>query len=195
MANGGTPDLTDVLTGYQVDIEKFMGTEFWTNRYIVRADSLQLATDLGQQIVGIERAVHDARVSFTKLSVRTRIQGDGRYTTTTLNLTGNVSNPGVELAPLFVVARVDFNAEEGRPSRKYLRGVINEVNLQGMRIASDAVAFINQNYASPLASLADFVDVDMQELVSGSCSQNTGMRQLRRGSKKKSTQSSTGTAP
>lgn len=184
MSNGGTGGGGFGFGApFQVEIEKVFQGEFWVNRYFVNAASLGDAQLVGSHIVAAERVITSNRITFTKMSTRTTTRGDYVYTTSVLNLLGlrNFS----DVMPLFVVARVDFQAAAGRPSRKYLRGVLMESDVDVMTVSAARVTAINTDYAQVLAALAGFVDVDNDDIVGGACSPITGMRQLRRGSKKR----------
>ena len=184
MAGGGSSGFGSGR--WVVDIEKLYQGEYWTNRYIVAAADLIAAQSIGSQIVGIERAIHLSPVLFTRYRVSDGVKDTDVYIVANLNLfgTGNLDNAA--MLPLFNVLRVDFNTQGGgRPSRKYLRGVLQENNIAYNDINAPALTNYNTNYATPLAALAGFVDVDGQEIVQGSAYPFVAMRQLRRGSKRK----------
>lgn len=168
---------------WQVDIEKQLNAEFWTNVYHVDAADIASAETIAASIVAIERAVHGTFVAFTKMRVR-NVADPFAADTTILSLLGQRA-VATNAMPLFVVARVDFTAEIGRPSRKYLRGVLAEADVNSDNLESAAITFVNENYATPLAALVGYVDIDGQQIVNGGCHPRTGMRQLRRGSKRR----------
>ncbi len=170
---------------YSVDIEKVLLGEFWSNRYIVEAETLIDAHASALDIVALERAVHKTVVTFTKYRTSTTAEGDDLYFITALNSTG-LDGSGGDWLPLFLVARVDFStAGGGRPSRKYLRLPLGENEVTNNSIIPAVVANINGSYATPMAALGSYVDVDGQAFIAGSCNPFVGMRQLRRGSKRR----------
>lgn len=172
---------------YQGEIEKLYQNEYWVNRYYVEAADLVAAVVAMGAIYAIERNVHATQVTFTKINTRTAAPGDDTYNTSVLNTQGLRDLLGGDMLPLFNVARVDMQAAVGRPSRKYLRGVLCEPDTLAFNIVAAVQSFINTNYATPLAAVAAYVDIDGQEIVSGAVKPQVGMRQLRRGSKKSST--------
>lgn len=171
---------------WMVTIEKFTGGEYWVNRYFVSDLTMDGAIGTGNAIANIEQVVHSASVALTKMSISTIAPGDNIYQTVILNKSGtrpNTSN--YDLAPLFVVARVDFSVTGSRPSRKYLRGVLTEGDFTTFALSTVCADYINLNYATPLANLQGYVDPQGQFIVAGAVNRSVGMRQLRRGSKKK----------
>lgn len=170
---------------YSVDIEKVLLGEYWTNRYIVEATTLTGAHAIGANIVEIEQTVHDDVVTFTKYRTSTTVEDDDAYFITPINQPGAENNAG-DYLPLFNVVRVDFAAAGGgRPSRKYLRLPLFEPQQSNGALLPGVVTFLQTYYADLLAALEGYVDVDGQELIAGSVSPFVGMRQLRRGSKRK----------
>lgn len=168
-----------------IEIEKVLNGEYWVNRYFC-SEAIGAADNTANAILNAERQIHFAPVTFTKMSLRTVTEGDEVYATAPINLPGLADLMGGQIMPLFVVARVDFQAQVGRPSRKYLRGVLDEAQVTTFDIGAPRVASINGNYASVVAALAGFCDIDGDDIIAGSVSPKVGMRQLRRGSKKKS---------
>lgn len=169
---------------YQLEIEKYYNGEYWVNRYMLTGATLSAMGSPAASILNAERAITDNRILFTKMNIRTAAVGDDEYTTVPVNLMGGSSNPTIDLMPLFVVLRVDFAAAVGRPSRKYIRGSLIESSVTGMSVNSAIVTAYNTNYASVVAAVAEFCDVDGDDIISGAVNPNVGMRQLRRGSKK-----------
>lgn len=171
---------------WSVDVEKKLGEEYWTNRYIVDAVDLEAADDVGDQIAEIEQNVHLQPVLLTKRRTSDMLPGTDIFIVTPLNIFG-ARQPDSSMLPLFNVARVDFKAATGRPSRKFLRGVLMESETDFDTITPGGVNFIDLTYAQPLEGLPGYVDVDGQELLTGVVVPKIGMRQLRRGSKRRVT--------
>lgn len=169
---------------FQLEIEKVYNGEYWVNRYMLTAATLSGTGSPAAAILNAERAIHDDRILFTKFNVRTAAAGDDSYITVPVNLMGNFAANGFDLMPLFAVVRVDFAAATGRPSRKYLRGVAKENQVDGFTFASNVVTSWQTSYANVVAAVTEFCDVDGDDIVSGAVSPKIGMRQLRRGSKK-----------
>ena len=172
---------------WYVDIEKMLNGEYWTNRYVVRGANLAEAHAAGQVILGYERLIHANTVLFVKWRTSDGKPNTDTYAVSNSNLFGGRAL-GPQLFPLFNVIRVDFNTEGGgRPSRKYLRGCLNEEEVDFNALQVGLINLVNNNYASALAGFSPYVDVDNQELIAGSVYPFVGMRQLRRGSKRKKT--------
>jgi len=169
---------------YKVDIEKRYSNEYWTNRYFVEAPDMAEATDCAQFIVSLERAIHWNLVIFTKFRVSDNVPNTEVFNTVTLNLNGQ-QNLGGEPVPLFVVARVDFSVANQRPSRKYLRGVLHEGSFNYTNVSQAIIDFIKNSYADPLVALGCVVDEDGNAFGVAGVSPFVGMRQLRRGSKRR----------
>jgi hypothetical protein len=176
---------------FMFEIEKYYNGEYWVNRYFSDAADLAGAGGVAMAVVALERAITLPIVTFTKVSVRTTALADEVYTTLPVNLLGTLNQAGDPL-PLFNVVRVDIGASVGRPSRKYLRGVLEEQITLGMKITTAMITLINNTYCTPLAQLAGLCDEDGNNFISASVKPEIGMRQLRRGSKKKPIPSTTG---
>lgn len=174
---------------WRVTIEKYLAVagEYWTNVYFLDSSSQAEAETAAQNLTNMERQFHAAPVLFTKWRVDDGQPNTDVYKTQPINLFGSRDPGQVQLMPLFVVARVDISvAGGGRPSRKYYRGVLLESDVNGMTI--DGSFIINAIGTAFIgAPLGDIADPDNQAAVSVSVSPITGMRQLRRGSKKKTT--------
>jgi hypothetical protein len=172
-------------------IEKSFQNEFWVNVYHIDALDRAAATSICTQIMNIERVMHFDNIAFTKLRVDDMTPNTQNYQTTPVNLMGQNGTPTPSvMAPLFCTIRVDFAVDGQRPSRKYYRGCLAEANMNVLTLEGAQVAAFNTNIANPLAALAGFVDESGNAIISGSTYPNVQMRQLRRGSKKKSTPSS-----
>lgn len=169
---------------WNVDIQKKLGDERWTNRYILRADTITMADGVAQLIYNYERSVHSPAVEFERIRTSDRIPDTDVYIINELHTFGLFNYDG-ERTPLWNVAVVLFETLMGRPSRKYLRIPIHESQMSGDNLGSGLIAALDQNYAQPMWQLPEFVDVDDQRFVGASVQPTVGMRQLRRGSKRK----------
>lgn len=176
---------------YQVDIEKSFlvnaaQTVYWTNSYHVNAADQAAATTAGLAIVEIERDVHYNSVVFTKMRARPAVVG-ALGNITSLNVTGDRASAGQDMLPLFNTVRIDFNTAVGRPSRKYIRGPVAEADQTAGNLTSTMQTLFSTSYRAPLLALGSYVDVDGEAFVSGQVYAPVQMRQLRRGSKRKTT--------
>lgn len=171
---------------FKVDIEKQLGTEFWTNVYYVDAASLTAAHAVGAEIVVAERGIHHVSVVFTKYRTSDTVPGTDQYITEPLNVTG-ARGPSTPLLPLFNVVRADLGVGIGRPSRKYLRGVLMEEDITFNNIDATPLALFDTDYANDLELIEELVDVDGQPIINVTINPQVGMRQLRRGSRRSTT--------
>lgn len=179
MAEPGAPML------YRIDVEKRLAEESWTNVYYGQSEpGTGLPSILAGQIVAAERAVHAPTVTITRARLSSTNVGDETYQLIPVNQAGTRVVTG-SLEPLFVVVRCDFGTVSGRPSRKYLRGVITENDKEFTVLSPGTATFLKTNYVDVLVGLAGLVDVDNQEWVNGSVNPAIAMRQLRRRSRSK----------
>jgi hypothetical protein len=170
------------MAQFQVDTEKRLGSEFWSNVYQVWATDLANAQVLGGLIVAAERTFHSAQVTFTRYRTSSVAQGDGIYSITAVGQVG-LRNPNDTLLPLFNTLRFDFTAATGRPSRKYYRGVLYEgdiagdaVNTAGFVAGSNEIADLFQT--DPMT--VGIIDPQQETLTALVIWPFVQMRQLRR---------------
>jgi hypothetical protein len=168
---------------YSVDIEKLYQNEYWTNRYLVQVADLAGGQVAGSAIANMERNFHQNTVTFTRYRVSDNTPNTDVYTTVPLNLPGLRGSVG-EYMPLFNVVRVDFGvAGGGRPSRKYYRLPLGEGDQAGGILADGTVTAVDNALQPILAQ--PVCDPQGQIWVSIAVARQVGMRQLRRGSKRR----------
>ncbi len=169
---------------FQVDIQKTMANEYWTNVYHCNSPDQAAAVVFAQDIVEVERDIHGVGVAFTSMRVR---PFPGPSEGSIIALGGTGERAGGLWLPLFNVCRVDFPVAIGRPSRKYYRLPITEGEVEYNSFTPAFVAAIQlalDNWF--LAPGPDpLCDVDGQPLTRAVVMSTVGMRQLRRGSKRK----------
>lgn len=166
-------------------IEKYQPSqaEYWTNVYWINVADLEAANTVAASIMAAERPLYWNGVTITKTRVDDNTPNTDQFITVPQNLLGTRTTPASNNAPLWVTARVDFAvAGNGRPSRKYLRGVLFEEDFDSISLVT-AVKNLLQTYANTIAGLA-VCDPDLQDITSGAPFNSPQMRQLRRGSKK-----------
>lgn len=173
---------------YQVDIEKQFNTEFWTNRYILNAPSLDAARESGILISISERAFHTNRAFFTTLRTRTLAENDGVFVNVPIGQAGLFAS-NTSYLPLFNVCRVDFAVPTGRPSRKFYRLPVEEGMVNDEVFSTDILDAITTNLVSLIGTLqaqgTPLVDPQGQEILAPTVYTKVAMRQLRRGSKRR----------
>lgn len=173
---------------FVADIEKQLGSEYWTNRYIILTSQLSTAQLFAAGgLLQFERELHSQLVTFTKVRVRTAETDDEAYTITQINLQG--LRAVTDLLPLFNTLRVDINAATGRPSRKFFRGVLGEGDINGSAIVTNFDSYLTALEA--LFSLPEpeggLVDPQQQLFTAAVAYPFVQMRQLRRASKRRNT--------
>lgn len=171
---------------FQLVIEKKFGEEYWVNDYYLEATDIDDANSKSGPIVDAERSIHRVGVVFTKYRVSTVVPDDGIFRNYNINLQGQKSIGG-EMVALFNVLRVDVTAASGRGGRKYLRGVLGEEEINFNVIIPSAVSTYETMYCNVLDALDYLVKKDGVELDDWSVFPFVAMRQLRRGSRRRTT--------
>lgn len=173
---------------WRATIEKYHAAsgEFWTNVYGLKATTMADAISAANLIVTNEKGFHCSVVTFTKFRVDDGVPDTDMYHTQALSGIGE-RLAGTDVMPLFVALRVDINTVGGgRPSRKYYRGCLLEGDVNGMTVTN--AAFLSGVSAQLTGIAGDILqDPDGQFYGSAVAMQRVGMRQLRRGTKKKTT--------
>lgn len=172
---------------FQIDIEKRMGSESWTNVYYVNTPTLADAATFGPEIVACERTFHSIFVNFVKLRARDRVIGTDLFFILPMASVGIINAAAPQILPLFNVLRVDLLVGQGRPSRKYYRVAVDAGALvANMSWATSYTIIAAQNISTLINDNEGIlVDTDGQPLLGASVQPVVGMRQLRRGSKRR----------
>lgn len=166
---------------WKVRIHKERGEAKWSNVYTVQASSLPAAVSAGQLIYPRERAITSDDILFTVMEVEPAVLGAGGGTVVTLGQYGtNVMGGGEAL--LFVTVRCFFRPSAGKPSQKYLRGVLykDSYNSSTGAITPAVVTGFQTNYVNPLMAIPEFVDVDGQPFTSAGVVPHVQERQMKR---------------
>lgn len=170
---------------FTADIEKRLGSEFWSNRYILSADTLGAAVSEAGDLVTVERGFHNTSVTFTRFRVSTLAEGDETYSIVPINAQG-LRSAGGTLLPLFNTLRFDLTAATGRPSRKFYRGVLGEGDISGDALTVDFSAFAAdlEGHLDPEAAVR-VVGPQGETLTDVTVYSFVQMRQLRRSRRKR----------
>lgn len=173
---------------FKVDIQTFYYNNYITNVYHVTAGSLNEAADYGEQIAALHAALLNAgtaQIYVNRVRASTLVPRDNAFVVRAINLRG--TRPGLEdVYPPFCRFRVDLNIGPRRPLRKYLLEV-RDTDANGDGLLAPAVAYVQANYVSPLVALGVVCSEEGTDIVGGTVSGTVGMRQLRRGSRRRQT--------
>ena len=173
----------------RLTIEMLYQGEYWTNVYWLAGDIADAGSPAAA-IINAQRAVTLGGILFTKFRVDDGVKDTDVFITAPINQFGLRSTGGNEMVALFNTCRVDFAAGVGRPSRKYLRGVLHEDDVQFNTIKASTLDFVKTTYADVVAAVTAYEDVDAEDITGGTVFPFVQMRQLRRKNKKKTTPSS-----
>ena len=170
---------------WEVSIQKQLGSEYWINVYHCEAADQPAARVVAEEIVGVERAVTMDNVSFVNFRIRQASVLGAPGTVYPIGLTGLVAT--TVYMPLFVVARFDFAVPVGRPSRKFLKPPVATTIISNGTFTTAGQTFYNNTYADGLLAISELRANDGQSFLSIRVNPTVGMRQLRRGSRKRTT--------
>lgn len=169
---------------YKIDIQKSIGTEYWTNVYYTNQPDLATAVTTATDIVTLEESIHMNFVTFDKALV-TDLSTDF-FTTVPINAFGG-RTPDSDRLPLWNVVRVDFAVNGRRPGRKYLRIPVLESHQTDGVLTPGEIQWIIDHYCTPLHNAGQICNEHGDAFVDIVVNPNVAMRQLRRGSKRKVT--------
>ena len=168
---------------WEIAIEKSLGTEYWINVYHADVVTQAEAKQVGDEIVGVERGVTQIQVGFTKMRVRQISEIAQAGTVYPIGLPGAMAD-SIYL-PLFVVARIDIAVPSGRPDRKFIKSPAPASLVTNGMWSAPAQNLYNGSYCTPLLAVENICDRSGQPYLSAAVSPVVGMRQLRRGSRKR----------
>jgi hypothetical protein len=173
------------MVAYQIVIQKALGTEYWVNDYHVDVASFDAARTAGQQIAAIERDNSHGQVSF--INYRVKIVSDIITQGTIFPLGYNGTGGDYEYLPLFNVIRVDMAPDQGRPGRKYYKLPVPEGGQSNGQLTTATITNVNNGLCLPLLNLGVLCKSNGDNFTSIACNPRVGMRQLRRGSRRRQT--------
>lgn len=171
---------------FQIDVQKAVPGEYWTNVYHTEAADLAAAVAVANIVIDAERTIHQTNVQFDKYKVSAFPESGGVFVSGAL--TGPGEAPSVSNVPLFVVARVEFTCEMGRPGIKMYKGCLTEDDITGTGTIIEATRTFYGTWVDDLVTAAPgLCKPNGQNFIGGNLRAQVGMRQLRRGSKKRDT--------
>ncbi len=170
---------------YQVDIEKRIGQESWTNVWHINVADVAAAQSVAAMLVAQERDLHRTTVTFVGYRIRRTLPTPAPSLKFTSTGTGNVAPPSAPL-PLFVVVRYDLPVADGtRPLRKYLRMPVGAIDINFDVFTAAFVNDMNTRMQGLRAAVPSLCDPQGTLVTGSAASPIVGMRQLRRGSKRR----------
>ena len=172
---------------FTIDIQKVQGTEYWTNRYVVNDTSLGTASVSAEVIANREIQFHSKNLRYDRIRIRPLAAGGDNYIILPFAFDGGYDGGDIgSQIPLFNVVRVDMAVSEGRPSRKYFRTGLTESMVIGSTVEEVYRQFVDTQMELMRTNLGGkLVDVDGQGINSMTVFPAVGMRQLRRGSRRR----------
>jgi hypothetical protein len=152
---------------FEITTTKYLGPANkyrWTNNYNVNATNILDAQDYADSIADIEAAVLWDNVAIRNIEV---IQVGA-----TAGSRRNVYVPGLRVdadplvqLPIFNTVLVRLLAATGRPSLKYFRCPLVEVEVEGFELTDDFLSFFDSSYSGPLVSLGALCNQDGQAII------------------------------
>lgn len=162
---------------YQLDIQKHIGTEYWTNVWhwnLSAAPTDQRILDFCNR----ESGFHYSNVIYDKCLFRSYPTSAGIFVEYVLNYPG--ARTGNADIPLFNVARSELRAANGKPGIKMFRGALSETDIENLGATTAAVRTTFEGLWDDLfEEFPELCKVSGTLLLDGALSERVGMRQLK----------------
>lgn len=172
---------------FKIDIEKQLGAEFWTNVYYVNTTDIVLANTNAGVFADAERQFHRENVIITKYRTSDMTINNDQFISTPYNQAGLLGGTD-ETLPLFNVIRVDLGVVGfGRPSRKFYRLPLGEQSQANGILSTQIKDIVKTELEGVLFNVGGtWSDESGNQIETINIYPFVGMRQLRRGSKRRS---------
>jgi hypothetical protein len=169
----------------QIDIQTRVGEVYMSNVYHVIATDYADAIVQGDLIVFQQAKVLPDAWLINHMRISTPALADNSFVSRPLNVPGTRASSSQGL-PLYCRFRVDFSVGFRRPLRKFLVGVLEDDQATGL-LTQAAINLVTVNYVDPLKTqgTVKLCALDGTPVNGGAVVSAVGMRQLRRGSKRK----------
>lgn len=118
------------------------GSDDWGNAYHAVSDDLADATSLANLVAQAEQIIHQDYVNIERARISRVFPDTDEFNTLVLNYPGLRSAVSVSL-PLWNTFRIDFSVLGSRPSRKYMRGPVLQVDQNGTQIQASGFSIMN----------------------------------------------------
>jgi len=168
------------MAQFEITTTKFLGpadTIKWTNNYNTLAADILEAQDQADEIAALEALVLWDNVAIRVIEVRQVGASTGSRRNVFIEGERADADPAVQL-PLFNCVRVTLIAGAGRPSLKYFRPPLVEVEVTGFNLTTGFTDDFDTNFVAPLVGLG-YVCNQAGNLITGyEVHQPVQMRQL-----------------
>lgn len=169
---------------FQIDTQFNLATEYWTNVWHVQCADVAAALINADILMETIAANSHPTVIGNKARVSAYPLSGGQGTIRSYNLPG--LKPNYEYLPLFNVVRIDWTPPTGRPSRKYMKFPVAEANQTNGTLSVEAVTQYQTDFVNVcLNTVNDLCDIHGRLFTDARVQALVGMRQLRRGSKRR----------
>lgn len=127
---------------YKAEIFKSTpGSDDWCNTYHIQASDLSEASTIAGFAAVAEQVIHQDYVLIERARVSQVVPNTDDFETLVLNIAGSRSAVSLSL-PLWNTFRVDFGVAASRPSRKYIRGPVLQVDQNGDVVQSSGLTIM-----------------------------------------------------
>lgn len=174
------------MTVFKVDIQYNYNTEYWTNVWYINTSDVASAKEWVDDFVAATLDMQQNAVTIDKARITPAPFIANTFTDYPINTAGTGgSTPPV---PLFNVVRMVMGKGTGRGVSHYIRGGVTPSNIGADGNFTSAAQTFNQSKADAIISLVPFpCDRNGNLYETCTASPKVGMRQLRRGSKRRTT--------
>jgi hypothetical protein len=170
---------------YQLDIQKEIGTYFYTNVYHLEGSSIAGLDAVVGGIVAAERQICTPSVNFISTRVKEAGTAYGFASIRPLTGTGAYATSSAQDLPLYNTVRVDMAPGIGPLNRKYLRTGLREDMVYGTVLEPAYITAVQTLYVNTLANASELRTIRGENVVGFTLKTLVQMRQMRRGSKRK----------
>lgn len=168
------------MAQFEITTHKYLGDAQvvkWTNNYNTLAADILEAQDQADEIAALEALVLWDNVVIRKIEVRQVGASAGSTRNVFVEGERADADPLVQL-PLFNCVRVTLIAGAGRPSLKYIRPPLVEVEVEGFNLTTAFTDSFDSTFVAPLVGLGYLCNQDGNLIQGWDVYQPVQMRQL-----------------
>lgn len=171
---------------YKLDIQYVYETEYWTNKLYVIEPDMEAAANAAETLCQVLKTGIQDSVTIDKVRITPFPYQRNTYRDVQIDVAG--TGGSTPPAPLFNVVRWEFSRAYGRAVSHYFRGGVTTSNLGPNQQFTPAAKTFNDNLVTALFETGPIIcDKIGDPYTRATTSLLVGMRQLRRGSKRKKT--------